>query len=360
MNRPCLPPSFAAIAAAAALSLGCRATPIEARPEAAPPLSVAVQTLAVRPSLGGLEATGSVEAARRASPGTILAGRVTKIMKREGQRVRRGETLARVESGDVAARVAQAEAAVVSARAAETNARGMRERLERLVPKQAASPRSLEDAVAAHDAALANLRAAEEGVLAARVLLGYGEVKAPFDGVIVDRLVEEGDTASPGMPMFMVVDTARVRIDAALPESAARGLTPGIPVGVVVDGTGGASRQATLAEILPASDPATRSVTARVLLDNADGALRPGMFARVRFPADGPATVFIPETAVVRRGPLTGVFVVDGKVARLRWIALGESRDALVEAASGLDAGEQIVTTPLPELADGRRLEIAR
>ncbi len=360
MNRPRIPISFIALASAAALFLGCGARPGEARSEAAPPLLVAVETVAAAPTAGGLEATGNVEAARRASPGTILAGRVTEIVKREGQRVRQGETLARVESGDVAAHVAQAEASVVSAQAAENNAHRMRERLERLVPKQAASPKSLEDAVAAHDAALANLHAAQEGVRAARVMLGYGEVKAPFDGVIVQRLVEQGDTASPGMPMYVVVDTARMKLEAALPESSARGLTPGSPVTVVVDGTEGTSREATLAEILPASDPATRTVTARVLLDNADGGLRPGMFARVRFPGDGPATHFVPETAIVRRGPLTGVYVVEEGVARLRWIALGGSKDGRVEAITGLAAGERIVTAPTVDLADGRRVEIAQ
>ncbi len=360
MNRPFLPVSVVVLATVAALSVSCGTPSGETRPETAPPLSVAVETTASVPSSGGLEATGNVEAARRASPGTILAGRVTRIVKREGQRVRQGETLARVESGDVAARVAQAEAAVVGAQAAETNARLMRDRLERLVAKQAASPKSLEDAVAGHDAARANLHAAEEGVRAARVMLGYGEVRAPFDGVIEQRLVEEGDTASPGMPMFVVVDTARMKLEAALPESSARGLVAGRAVAVVVDGTDGASRDATLSEILPASDPATRTVTARVLLDNTDGALRPGMFARVRFPGDGPPIVFVPATAIVRRGPLTGVFVVDDNVAHLRWISLGASLNGRVEVASGLGAGERIVTAPAEELADGRRVEIAR
>ncbi len=360
MNRPLLPISVVALATAAALSLSCGTPPGEARPEAAPPLSVVVETVAAVAFSVGLEATGSVEAARRASPGTILAGRVTRILKREGERVRKGETLARVESGDVAARVAQAEAAVVGAQAAETNARLMRDRLERLVAKQAASPKSLEDAVAGHDAARANLHAAEEGVRAARVMLGYGEVIAPFDGVIEQRLVEEGDTASPGKPMFIVVDTADMKLEAALPESSARSLVQGSPVAVIVDGTDGVSRDATLATILPASDPATRTVTARVLLENADGALRPGMFARVRFPGDGPAIVSIPATAIVRRGPLTGVFIIADNVAHLRWITLGASLNGRVEAASGLAAGERIVTAPTTELADGRRVEIAQ
>jgi RND family efflux transporter MFP subunit len=358
-RRRSLVPVFT-FAAIAALSYACGAKPGEARPDAAPALSVAIETVAEAPSSGGMEATGSVDAGRRASPGTILAGRVTKILKREGERVRRGDLLARVESGDVAARVAQAEAAVAAARAAEDNARRMRERLERLVPKQAASPKSLEDAVAGHDAALANLHAAEEGVSAARVMLSYGQITAPFDGVIVRRLVEEGDTAAPGMPMFVVEDTSRMKVEVSVPESSARGLMPGTGVVVVVDGTGGVARDATLAEILPAADPATRTVTARVLLDNADGTLRPGMFARVRFAAEGAAMVRLPDTAIVRRGPLTGVFVVDGGVARLRWIALGRADGGRVDALSGVAAGERIVTVPPPELSDGRRVESAQ
>lgn len=360
MNRRSAFTSLITLAAFAALTMGCAAPSGQVRPEAAPALSATVETLAEGPSSGGLEATGNVEAARRASPGTILAGRVTSILKREGARVRRGELLARVESGDVAARVAQAEAAVVAARAAEDNARRMRERLERLVPKQAASPRSLEDAVAGHEAALANLHAAEEGVQAARVMLSYGQITAPFDGVVVRRLVEEGDTAAPGMPMFVVEDTSSMKVEVSVPESSSRGLTPGAGVVVVVDGSGGVARDATLAEILPAADPATRTVTARVLLDNADGALRPGMFARARFAAAGTASMTLPESAVVRRGPLTGVFVVDDGVARLRWVTLGRADAGRVVALSGVGSGERIVTAPPPELVDGRRVEIAR
>jgi multidrug efflux pump subunit AcrA (membrane-fusion protein) len=96
------------------------------------------------------------------------------------------------------------------------------------------------------------------------------------------------------------------------------------------------------------------------MLDNADGALRPGMFARVRFQGDGPPKVDVPQSAIVRRGPLTGVFVVDGDVAHLRWITLGGAVDGRIEAISGLTAGDRIVTVPAAELADGRRVEIAR
>ena len=355
--RPLVFPVWLAMAALLAAP-ACAARPGAARPEAAPPIPVAVETVEDRPWTDGLEATGSVESARRASPGTILAGRVTRIAKHEGDRVRAGDVLARVESADVAARVAQAEAAVVAARVGEDNARRMRERMERLVPCQAASPKNLEDAIAGHEAARASLHAAEEGVRAARVTLGYGQVTAPFDGVVVTRLVEEGDTAIPGMPMFVVEDTARMKIQAALPESVAREVRPGAVVTIVVDALGPTIRSATLAEILPSSDPATRTVIARVLLDNPGGALRPGMFARLRFAGRGRNAVSVSDRAIVRRGPLAGVFVVDAHgFARLRFITVGESRDGRVEALTGLEPGERVVAEPPAELADGRRVE---
>jgi multidrug efflux pump subunit AcrA (membrane-fusion protein) len=189
-----------------------------------PPLSVTVEALAPVSWDAGLEVTAGVEPYRRATPGTILMGRITKIVRREGDRVRSGELLALVESRDVAARLAQAEAALGGARSAEENARALRGRMERLYPKDAASKRSLDDAVAAHEGALAALDAAREGVAAARIQESYAEVRAPFDGVITQRHVEAGDMAAPGVPFFVIEEVTRLKIEASVPESRATGL----------------------------------------------------------------------------------------------------------------------------------------
>lgn len=360
--RRVAPVLVAAACAAALTAAGCASEHHAAPEDTRPPLAVPVETAAPAPWGRTLEATGTVEPARRASPGTILAGRVTKIEKREGDRVRAGEALATVESGDVRARVAQAEAAVVAARAQADNAKKMRERMERLVARQAASQKNLEDAVAGDEAAQAGLKAAEEGVRAARVQLGYATVTAPFGGVVVRRMIEAGDVVGPGMPLFVVDETARMKVEATVPESAVRDLKPGDPVTVVVDGAPGGEREATLAEVLPAADPQTRTVTARVILDNADGALRPGAYARVRLPGgQGTSVLTVPDAAVVRRGPLAGVFVVDASgVARLRWLTLGTDRSGRVEVLTGLAPGETVVTAPPADLTDGRRVQVAR
>ena len=355
-----LPPIAVAIAALAAAS--CGGTPPPAAAETAAPLAAPVAAVVEAPWGRAIEAAGSVAPARRASPGTILAGRVTRIEKREGDRVRAGETLALIESGGARAGAAQADAAVAAARVAADNAHRMRERMERLVGHQAASQKNLEDAIAGDEGAKASLTAAEEGARAAHVQLDYARVAAPFDGIVVRRLVEAGDMAGPGMPLYVIDEVGRMKLETSVPETVAAGLHRGDAVSVSVDGDPQGMRQATLDEILPASDPATRTVTVRVILDNADGSLRPGAYAHVSFPGGaGAAAIAVPEGAVVRRGPLAGVFVVDpGGVARLRWLTFGETRDGLVEVLTGLSAGERIVTAPPRELEDGRRVEVSR
>lgn len=327
--------------------------------EAAPPLAAQVIEATARPWESGLEVTGGVEPFRRATPGTILMGRVDQILRREGDRVRAGETLARIESRDVAARLAQAESAVAAASANEENARLMKERMERLFDRQAAPQRSVDDARAGHSAALAALHAAEQGVEAARMYVAYTEVTAPFSGIIAQRNIEAGDMAAPGQPLFVVEETSRMKIEAQVPESAVRGLRKGVPVEVVIEGAPSADQEGRLDEILPAGDPRSRTFTVRVVIDNPSGEIRTGTFARLRFAGGAETRLAVPRSAVVRRGPLTGLFVVEpeGK-ARLRWVSLGVERDGWIEILSGLAVGERIVAEPPVDLEDGRTIEV--
>jgi RND family efflux transporter MFP subunit len=167
--------------------------------------------------------------------------------------------------------------------------------------------------------------------------------------------------AAPGAPLFTVEDLSKVKVEATVAESAAAGLAPGTPVEVAF--AGGVARPATITEILPGTDPRSRTFVVRVVLDNGDGTLRSGGFARLRLPGTGgePAGALVPESAVVRRGPLEGLFVSDEGVARLRWVTLGAARGGLVEVLTGLAPGERVVAPVPPALEDGRRLaEAAR
>lgn len=349
------------LAALAALGLtACGGSKHAARPVGdGTPLPVVVETARDAAWISGSEVSAGLEPFRRATPGTLLMGRVVRIVRREGDRVAAGDLLAQVDSRDAAARQAQAEAGVAAAEAMERNARAMRERTERLFARQAASKKSLDDAVAAHEAAVANVRAAKEGVGAAQVMVGYADVRAPFAGTVVERRIEAGDIAAPGMPLFVVEDRSKMKVEAQVPESTLAGLAVGRVVEVSISTASPRVLSGTLAEILPSADPASRTFRVRVILDNADGALRSGMFARLRLPGTPASRLSVPESAVVRRGPLTGVFVVDaGGVARLRYVTLGETQEGRIEVLTGLEPDERVVTVPPLALEDGRKVEV--
>jgi len=341
-----------------ATALSCGGDPTPDKTDTRPIVPVELATAVEEEWAAGLEVTASVLPLYRATPGTVLMGRVDRVLVEEGQAVRKGQTLAHIESRDVAARLAQAEAGVAAARAMERNAKLMLDRMERLHSRQAASDKDLEDATAGYEAAQANLRAAEEAVRVAAVYLDYSEVTAPFSGVVVEKRVEAGDTASPGVPLFVIDDVSRVKIEAQVAESAAARLAVGDPVEIEFQGE---LFEGELSEMLPAADPRSRTFTVRALLDNPEGRLRPGMFARLRLSGAMRATVAVPEEAIVRRGPLTGVFVVedgDAPTAGLRWITLGRSREGRVEVLTGLSAGERLVVRPDARLEDGQPVEV--
>ncbi len=345
---------FLALAAAAA---GCGHDEARHPRQTGPAVEVAVVTAAEEPWPGGPTFSGTVEPLRRAELATVLMGRVDAVLHDAGDTVARDALLARGESREVAARLAQAESAVAAARAAERNAAATRDRIERLHARQAATQQHLDDARAGHEAAQAGLGAAEEGVAAARMYVSYAEVRAPFAGVVVERHVEAGDTAAPGMPLFTLEDLSRVKIEAQVPETVAGGLAPGDPVEVEVPSAGGA-RAGEIAEVLPAADPDSRTFTVRVLLGNADRALRSGTFARLRISGAATPVLAVPESAVLERGALRGVFVVGTEgLARVRWVTLGERRDGRVAVLTGLSPGERVVAEPPLALQDGSPVE---
>jgi RND family efflux transporter MFP subunit len=350
----------ALVALAILTTVGCGGPEKGPGEEAAAPVDVRTRLAEPVSWQAYSEVTAGVEPLRRAAPATTLMGRVDAILQREGDRVAAGDTLALIESEAVAAQLAQAEAAVAAVRAGERNALLMKERMERLHSRQSASQKNVDDAVAAWEAAAAQLHAAEEGVNAARVQVEHSSVKAPFAGLVTRRNVEVGDMAAPGSPLFVIEDVSKMKIEAQVPESALAGLQPGEPAEVRIDAVPDPIRSGTLTEILPAGDPRSRTFTVRIVLGNPGGRLRSGMFARLLLSGDTREAIAVPEGAIVRRGPLAGVFLVDeGSTARLRWITLGEDRDGMVEVLSGLTSGERYVESPLEGLVDGRKV-IAR
>lgn len=296
-------------------------------------------------------ATGSLEALRRVSPGTKILGRIERVAVREGDRVDEGTLLARLESRDLEAAVRQAEAAVRMAEARLENARTQLERMRELHRRGSVTDKNLEDATAAHRVAEAALDQAAADVAAARVTLGYAEIASPIRGWVVEKRAEAGDMATPGAPLFTLEDLSRVEVVAEVPEADVVGLEEGAPARLTILGR---EHRAVIDRVVPSGDPASRTFSVKLLLDNPDGMLKSGMFAQASFPRGERRAVTVPETALVARGQLEGLFIAgDDGVLRLRWVKTGRRDAGRAEVISGLDQGERYVVEPAPGLADG-------
>jgi len=304
-----------------------------------------------------IEATGSVEAWTRASPGTKIMGRIEAMPADEGDRVRQGQLLARLEQGDLVAAVSQAEAAVSMAEAQLEQAAAQHRRMRTLQERGSATEKNFEDSQAAFRVATAGVQQAEANLAAARVMLAYAEIRSPLDGRVVSKLADVGDMTAPGMPLFVLEDLSRVKIKLTVPESDVLALKPGDDALVRVDVLA-EELPARIRRILPAGDPRSRTFEVDLELSNPEGRLRSGMFARAGFQRGTRDAVLVPLSAVVQRGQLRGLFVIDeGERARLRWVRLGRESEGRIEVLSGLAAGERFVVAPPQGLADGVRVE---
>ena len=174
-----------------------------------------------------LEASGTAAPVREATLGTRLMGSVTEVLVHEGQRVRQGDVLARIDARDVNAKGTQAAAGLAQAEAMYENARIQISRLRALYADSAAPKAQLDDAEAGLARAEAGVHAARGAAAEVDAVRSYAEIRAPFDGVIVKRYVDPGAFVAPGAPMIGIEDASRIRLSVTVAPSDARGIVSG-------------------------------------------------------------------------------------------------------------------------------------
>jgi RND family efflux transporter MFP subunit len=180
---------------------------------------------------------------------------------------------------------------------------------------------------------------------AARDTLAYFVLRAPFAGRIAARRVNLGDVVSPGLPLVEIEGEDGLEVRATVEPALAATVRPGDRVKALVDGQPG-PLLATITAMAPSGDPMTHRFELKADLPAASG-LRAGLFARLLVPSAAvPSRLTVPMTALVERGGLTGLFVVAGGPARLRWVAAGAREGDVVEIRAGVDAGERVVLDP--------------
>jgi RND family efflux transporter MFP subunit len=298
----------------------------------------------------GAEATISTPARIRSRQSATLSSRVPAVVMslpfREGDTVRAGVVLVRLDDAPQQAAVSSAEALL---QAAESDNR----RVTSLLSKSAATPREAEGAKTRLETARSALAAARDG-------LSTTVIRAPFAGRIVSKPANVGDLANPGSPLLELQGGSALELVTTLEPMDVASIRVGQKLRVRVDSVD-REAHATVYSIAPAADDSTHRVDVLLNLD-ADPGLKPGLFARVELPvakAGEAGPLSIPTNAVLRRGGLTGVFAVKDGRAFLRWIALGRDLGQRVEVRAGLVEGESVVLSP-GGLMDGAAVNEAR
>jgi RND family efflux transporter MFP subunit len=212
-------------------------------------------------------------------------------------------------------------------------------------------------ALARRDMKRAGQTQAKAALAQAHTSFSYTRILAPFDGVVTERKADPGALASPGLPIFTVEAQGHYRLEATVNENDLRYVRMGEQVPVVVDALETSELEGKVAQIVPAADPGSRSFLAKIDLP-ADARLRSGLFGRAQFSRGKRSSLLIPQTAVLERGQLQGVYVLDpNKIADLRYVTLGKTTGPEVEVLAGLQEGERVVAKPGDLDLSGKRIE---
>lgn len=311
---------------------------------AGPAVRVAAAAVTVQPLWDEEEVVGNVEAAQRAVLSAKVTGVIDAVKAAPGARVQRGDVLATIDAREIKARLDQAAAA-------HDQARKDFARIEKLLQSGSSTRQEF-------DAATMRLRTSDAALVEARTMLQYTEITAPFDGVVTRKLAEVGDLATPGKPLMEMENSALLRFQCEIPEALIDRVQMAAQMPVRVDAAG-TDLAGTVSEIAPSASAGSRTFLVKLDLPEADK-LRAGQFGRVRVPVRERPALLVTEGAVVRRGQIESVFVVEDGRVRLRLVKTGRRMDGKVEVLSGLSGGETVVVSDAHLLNDGAAVEATK
>lgn len=333
--------SATTIAVLALTAAACSPTP-DAEPP--PPVRQTGTPVAVRDSVveTRFEAAAVAEPLQQATLSSKLMGTVMAVLVQEGDRVRAGQPLVRLDARDVEARSAQVAAGIRQADAMRAEAQQQAVRIRGLYGDSAATRQQLEQVESALARAEAGAAQARASAAEVGALKDYAVVRAPFDGIVAERFVDPGAFAAPGAPLIRVLQGTRLRLTATVTPTLAARVRRGQWLDATIEG---ASVRARVEGVVPASHGALATINATV--ENATGAQLPGSAATLSIPTGTVRARLVPRAALVHQGDLTGVQLRTARGDLLRWVRLGRDvgRDVVIEA--GLSATDTLVLTPL-------------
>jgi len=313
---------------------------------------LAVQKVALQELPKFYSASGSVVSDQRIGVATRTTGFIRKILVREGEQVIKGQDLIQLDNSDVEDAIRQAQAALGKANSALKDAEMDLARDATLIKSGTISKITLRKTRLQRDLAKDSLDEARAAFSTARAQRQYTQISCPLAGVVVSRHKREGDLAVPGTPILTVESNTGLLLETDVVESRVGKLKQADSVQVTIDAldeplTGAISR------IVPSGDPLTRRYKVKIALPEEKGLL-PGMFGRAHFLIGTEVLPIIPQAAMVERGGLHGVFVVDDNSrAYFRWLRTGRNEGSGTVVRAGLTVGERFVAIADARIREG-------
>jgi RND family efflux transporter MFP subunit len=317
-----------------------------------------------------LDVVGTVRARTSAVVSTRIPGIVSMLKVREGDRVRKGQVLIQLDAQEnqyaaaaATAGIAEAHRGLDEALARKKLADSTFERFSNLYNEQAISRQEFEVKQSERELAVqgaaraeARLKQAQEGAKAAITVADYTRIAAPIPGVITSRQADPGATVFPAQPLLTIEEEGDYQLELVIPESMVARVKPGTPVQVSLDALK-VTFAATISQIVPSADPASRTFIAKISLSQKN--LKSGMFGRGSILLGSAANgMMVQKKAVVERGAMTFVWIVEkDSIARMRLVKVGKALGERVEILAGLSDGERLIVSGVDKVSEGSKVE---
>jgi RND family efflux transporter MFP subunit len=310
----------------------------------------------------GPSITGTIQPERRADVRAEVSAAVLQVLKENGDAVKRGDLLVRLDDTSIRDAVASAEATHRSAAQALEQASRQLERVKTLRGSGMASAQALDDAEVRRNGAQSDLEAAKARAVLARQQLDRTAVRAPFHGEVSERNLSSGETAAPGKELLKVIDPTSMRFEGLVSADHIGLVQADQPVTFRVNGYGDQDFKGKVRRVNPAANPTTRQVEVLVDFIGREQPKLAGLYAEGRVETESTASLTIPATAVVRDGDSASAWRVQADKIKKVAVALGDrdprTGDFIVK--SGLAEGDKVIRYPSAMLKDGQPVQASK
>ena len=342
--------------------VSCGSKETSKKQEEAVRITATIATVGKQSNTDFISSTGKIAAVNSASISTRTMGFVNSISVKVGDKVRKGQLLLQLNSSDITAKNAQITANILEATAALSNTEKNYNRYASLFKSNSASQKEMDDITLQYNISKARLSAVKSKQSEVNSMLAYTKIKAPFSGIITNTYIKNGELASPGRPLIHLENPDNYEVNTMVSESNIGKITKNMKVDVLLKSThkiiSGLVR-----EISTSSSDTGGQYLVKIQLDATEENILSGMYVSVQFPiisnSENNNTVYIPTSALVRKGELQGVYTLSkDNIALLRWLRIGSTYGENTQILSGLSIGESYVLSSEFPIYNGVQLLI--